>query len=293
MIKIILWVMGIAVTIVLTLGLRGQLSKNRPWHLFWDMKYQPKYTSQSLSPFFTDNRSMRLPVERTLAYTVPGYYSDAGMLDLPDDDVLQEDDVYYRGIAGPDIEIEIDVPKIGEGGKQILGSDKKPIMEKKKEMGKNWIQNIPRQAIQRSRPILSVSDKKLTESELELESWKGLIKRGQERFLIHCAVCHGESGYGGQGEIAHGIVGRYGMIGIANYHEDRIRNMRDGEIFNTITNGKNTMSSYAHQIKVQDRWAIVAYIRVLQLSQNAPVSWVPAEEREKWKKEILKKSPKE
>jgi mono/diheme cytochrome c family protein len=96
------------------------------------------------------------------------------------------------------------------------------------------------------------------------------MQRGREQYNIHCAVCHGLDGYGGQGEQAHGMLGRKGMVGIANYHQDKYRDMADGEIFNTISNGKNSMSAYGHQIKVQDRWAIVAYIRALQLSQNAP-----------------------
>ena len=62
---------------------------------------------------------------------------------------------------------------------------------------------------------------------------------------------------------------RKGMIGIASYHVDRLREVPDGYLFDVITNGKNTMSSYGHQVQPQDRWAIVAYIRALQLSQNA------------------------
>src|SRR5258706_5061987 len=88
-------------------------------------------------------------------------------------------------------------------------------------------------------------------------------------FRSHCAACHGETGYGGQGETAHGTVGRGiidlttgkrnpGMIGIASYHVDRLREAPDGYLFDVITNGKNTMASYGHQVPVQDRWAIVA-----------------------------------
>ena len=100
--------------------------------------------------------------------------------------------------------------------------------------------------------------------------WSRLLQRGREQYNIHCSACHGLDGYGGQGDQAHGVLGRKGMIGIANYHQDKYRQMADGEIFDTITNGKASMSAYGHQVKVQDRWAIVAYIRALQLSQDGP-----------------------
>lgn len=91
------------------------------------------------------------------------------------------------------------------------------------------------------------------------------LERGQERYTINCAVCHGATGNG------DGITSRYGMKGVANYHEPRLLSMPDGEIFNTITNGKGIMMAYGHQVKVRDRWAIVAYIRALQLSRNATI----------------------
>lgn len=101
-----------------------------------------------------------------------------------------------------------------------------------------------------------------------------LIARGQERYAISCAVCHGATGAG------TGIAGKYGLVAIANLHQDRIRQMADGEIFNTITNGKNTMMGYGDRIQVPDRWAIIAYIRALQKSQGgATINDVPPAER--------------
>ena len=103
-----------------------------------------------------------------------------------------------------------------------------------------------------------------------------VIARGQERFGISCKVCHGATGAG------NGIAGKYGLVGIANLHQQRIRDMADGEIFNTITHGKNNMMGYGDRIQVQDRWAIVAYIRALQKSQGgAVIKDVPATERAK------------
>ena len=102
-----------------------------------------------------------------------------------------------------------------------------------------------------------------------------LMQRGHDRYTIYCAVCHGASGGG------NGIAGQYGLVAIASYHQDRLREMADGEIFNTITLGKNTMLGYGANIPVNDRWAIVAYVRALQLAQTATLSDVPAEERAK------------
>ena len=111
---------------------------------------------------------------------------------------------------------------------------------------------------------------------IPLEITPEFIARGQERYKISCSVCHGDTGAG------NGIAGKYGLVAIANLHQDRIIQMADGEIFNTITHGKNTMMGYGDRIQVQDRWAIITYIRALQKSQGgATIKDVPAIERAK------------
>jgi mono/diheme cytochrome c family protein len=75
------------------------------------------------------------------------------------------------------------------------------------------------------------------------------------------------------------VTSKYGWVGIANYHDQRIVDMADGELFNTITNGKNTMLAYGPNVTVNDRWAIIAYLRALQRSQNATEADVPPEHR--------------
>ncbi|MEI6279122.1 MAG: cytochrome c [Verrucomicrobiae bacterium] len=100
------------------------------------------------------------------------------------------------------------------------------------------------------------------------------IARGRERFTIICSVCHGATAAG------TGISSKYGLVGIANLHQQRIRDMADGEIFHTLTNGKNTMLGYGDRIQVQDRWEIIAYLRALQKSQGgATINDVPPRER--------------
>lgn len=96
-----------------------------------------------------------------------------------------------------------------------------------------------------------------------------LMKRGQERFNITCAMCHGSAAAG------NGITKQYGLATVVSLQDDRIRKMSDGEIFNTITHGKNTMMAYGSTIAVNDRWAIIAYLRALQRSQNSMIGDVP------------------
>ena len=100
-----------------------------------------------------------------------------------------------------------------------------------------------------------------------------LLRRGQERFQIYCAVCHGAAGD------AKGVISKYGMVGMANFHDKRLVAMPDGEIYNTVTNGKNLMGAYGAQIDMQDRWAIIAYVRSLQRARLATIEDVPASER--------------
>jgi len=100
-----------------------------------------------------------------------------------------------------------------------------------------------------------------------------LLQRGRERFNITCAMCHGPTAAG------NGITKQYGLATVVTLQDDRIRKMADGEIFNTITNGKNTMMAYGPNIMVADRWAIIAYLRALQRSQSAAIVDVPPEHR--------------
>jgi len=104
-----------------------------------------------------------------------------------------------------------------------------------------------------------------------------LVKRGQERYDIYCQPCHGAQGDG------NGITKKLGMTTVANLHDQRIVRLNDGDIFNTISYGKATMMGYAGNVPVGDRWAIVGYLRALQLSRLALQADVPAPVLEKLK----------
>jgi mono/diheme cytochrome c family protein len=100
-----------------------------------------------------------------------------------------------------------------------------------------------------------------------------LLTRGRERFDIYCAPCHGLAGHG------DGIVAQRGFPHPPSYHIDRLRDAPDSHLFDVITHGYGAMYPYASRVDVADRWAIVSYIRALQLSQSATLDVVPAARR--------------
>jgi mono/diheme cytochrome c family protein len=96
-----------------------------------------------------------------------------------------------------------------------------------------------------------------------------LLRRGQERFSIYCLPCHSPAGDG------DGMVVRRGFPSPPSFHSERLRGVPDRHIYDVITHGYGIMYPYADRVEPQDRWAIVAYIRALQLSQHAPVASLP------------------
>jgi mono/diheme cytochrome c family protein len=89
-----------------------------------------------------------------------------------------------------------------------------------------------------------------------------LMARGHDRYQIYCLPCHGAVGDG------NGITKQYGMGATPTYHDPRLRDMAEGEIFNTITHGKATMMPYADKLLPEDRWAVILYVRALQRAQT-------------------------
>jgi len=141
------------------------------------------------------------------------------------------------------------------GGKEIFPYEDAPVLTGRVTGTTNFIENNPVPVTAR------------------------LLERGRQRFNIYCAPCHG-----GQGD-GNGITKKLGvMMTVANLHDKRIVALPDGEIFNTITHGKNTMGAYGPTVPVEERWAIIAYLRALQLSRVATIDDVPAELRGDLKK---------
>jgi mono/diheme cytochrome c family protein len=100
-----------------------------------------------------------------------------------------------------------------------------------------------------------------------------LLERGRERYGIYCAVCHDYAGYG------HGTVPARGFPAPPSFHTARLREAPASYFVDVITHGHGVMYSYADRVKPADRWAIAAYIRALQLSQNAPLAALSPSER--------------
>lgn len=100
-----------------------------------------------------------------------------------------------------------------------------------------------------------------------------ILEEGRRWYEGFCSPCHGFSGYGDGVTSAEG----YPQPGPASYHIDRLRDAPNGYFFEVITEGQGIMYSYGARIPVEERWAIIAYIRALQFSQNAPVDALPAD----------------
>lgn len=100
-----------------------------------------------------------------------------------------------------------------------------------------------------------------------------LMQRGQERFNIFCAPCHGQTGVGA------GMIVQRGFRAPPSFHDERLRDESVGYFFDVMTNGFGAMQDYASQVPVADRWAIAAYLRALQLSRQATIDDVPAARR--------------
>ncbi len=185
----------------LILRQRFAKKEKRPIHFIHDMDAQEKFKAQSVNSFFADGRSMRPPVEGTLA---------RGQ--------LREDDHLYRGLVNGDYAADFPLP---------------------------------------------VTMK--------------MVERGQEQFNIYCAPCHGFDGYGGGSVATRADELQEGTwVPPTSLHSEQVLERVNGHLFNSITNGIRTMPAYASQIEVEDRWAIVAYVRALQKSQRADKSVVPA-----------------
>ena len=112
-------------------------------------------------------------------------------------------------------------------------------------------------------------------SELPIPLTRQLLERGHERFDIFCSPCHGRTGYG------DGMIVQRGFKAPPSFHSDRLRQAPAGHFFDVITNGFGVMYDLSDRIRVDDRWAIVAYVRALQQSQNSTLDDVPPAERDR------------
>jgi mono/diheme cytochrome c family protein len=227
------------IAVLAVFGFRGQKGTQPPSEVFPDMVRQMKVRAQAPLDFFADGRGPRLPV----AGTVPIGY------EMPSLNASRSE----AGEPKPE-NSETESAAVGPWTHPRAGFSEGTDYYNTGKMGDNWGTGIP------------------------LEVTPELMQRGQQRFNITCAMCHGPTAAG------NGITKQYGLATVVSLQDERIRKMADGEIFNTITNGKNTMMAYGPNVIVPDRWAIIAYLRALQRSQNATIADVPKDHRSELEK---------
>jgi mono/diheme cytochrome c family protein len=236
---------------VLVARSRASRSDRSPIHLVLDMDNQPRYDPQSTSEMFADSRAMRPKIEGTVAQEDMVVHSE--VLDDNDNPHLIGKDI---DLTDPSIAAAVTLGRVRQHGMTDERFDALKPPANDAELAKDntfYVRTIPN----------------------EVKVTPDFLRRGQERFNIYCAPCHGQSGYG-DGMVnarAQALMGA-GVDGTAwtqpqNLIEQKIIDRPDGHIFNTITNGARTMPAYDKQITIMDRWAIVAYVRALQRSQHA------------------------
>ncbi len=259
---------------------RGDNSDAPRWQMWIDMDFQPKAKTQVLmkNDIFADGRTMRLPVDGTVArgtlYEDPRLYygvepdADSGEVfflqeetgppepaDPPQPAELDPQPAELDKTAGDATakgDATADPPTQESTGDNNTGDNN---TEENAEPEPNWVTKFP------------------------MKVDKAMMDRGQERFNIHCAACHGLAGYG------DGLVAQRALtleqatwVQPSNIHQDYIRAQPPGKLYNTITNGIRKMPAYREHISLEDRWAIVLYVKALQESQWADKSVLSDEE---------------
>ncbi len=252
----LLMVLGL-LPFVLVARSRATRNGNEEIHLVFDMDNQPRFDPQSTSPVFADGRAMRPQVAGTVAQE-----------DLMLKNETLNDPANPRPVDGTDNAMVLSDP--GTYAAVMLG--------------RNRAGDMTDEQFNKAEP--ASADPKAKDADInkdpfyvrtipaEVKVTPDLVRRGQERFTIYCTPCHGQSGYGdGMVDKRASDIQRAGGDAVwttpQNLHEAKILGRPDGHIFNTITNGVRTMPPYDKQITVLDRWAIVAYLRALQRSQQA------------------------
>jgi cytochrome c553 len=130
--------------------------------------------------------------------------------------------------------------------------------------------------VQNEQRLNSKADGKLIDG-FPFEVTMEVLVRGQERYEIFCSPCHDRLGNG------QGMIVRRGFTPARSFHDPRLRDAPAGHFFQVMTQGFGVMPSYANQLSEHDRWAVIAYIRALQLSRNARLDQLPPKDREKMK----------
>ncbi|TWU04961.1 quinol:electron acceptor oxidoreductase subunit ActD [Stieleria varia] len=235
------WGLSVAASVIpllIVLKMRVTTSSQPRFHIFYDMDFSPSRDAQQTTSLFADSRAMRPDVPGTVA---------RGQFD-----------------ENLDMQFGIDMQK-------LLASDS----ERAERLVAFYTQGAEQPPAAEAPSVMETTPW-LTENPVTVDA--ELMERGQQQFNIYCAVCHGADGKG------NGLVNRRAQqimadtwVPPASMHQDTLFSDKypDGKLFSTISNGIRKMPGYASQIKLRDRWAIVAYVRALQKSQNGSMDLVP------------------
>lgn len=257
-----IWGVMVALSIIpvlIVMKMRVTKSQTPRFHIFYDMDFSPAKDAQQHSTLFADGRAMRPDVPGTVAR-----------------DELGQDMNFMTGID-VDALAKIDARR----AEYLVRAHASPSPDDQDE-SKSEASN----ADAKETPSVMDTTPWLKDNPLDIDT--EMVQRGQKYFGIYCSVCHGMNGGG------NGLVNRRAQKILADtwippsvLHTENLyaEKYPDGKMFNTISNGIRKMPGYASQIKARDRWAIVAYVRALQHSQNASIDLVPKDQREA----ILKK----
>lgn len=222
---------------------RGRYSEQPPIHPNPNMMDQERANAQSKSTFFANGSTERPPVEGTVAQEWLGADGQQALaLTLAPQGI-----VLVTPVAGQDAALVAQPGYVGTIPAAALAAF-----------------YTGHESTAADAPTVAHSPVPFTEQ---------YLKHGQARYDIFCAPCHDAAGTG------NGMTVQKGMLKPSPYTDERLLKLSDGDLYHLITNGVRNMPSYKHQIPVADRWAIVGYVRVLQLSQHASREQVPADKR--------------
>lgn len=225
-------------------------------HPVQDMDFQMKFKSQQRNPFFADERAMRPQVEGTVAR---GQFAG--------------DSRYYLGIDAGQAMASLlqaadansaDKTAAPEPASQKEGSEAQKAAAEAGQTG---------QGVPPGPPAAGMNENQNWVEEIPIAVDERLMQRGQQKFEIYCAPCHGLGGYGdGLVDARARALNAPTWIKVPSLHAPQTRKRADGYIFRAITEGVRKMPAYGSQIRPEDRWAIVLYVRALQRSQGAPAA---------------------
>ncbi|MEO1614848.1 MAG: quinol:electron acceptor oxidoreductase subunit ActD [Planctomycetota bacterium] len=266
----LIWGLSVAASLVpllCILTMRVTNSSSPRFHVFFDMDFSPAKDAQMTTSLFSDNRAMRPDVAGTVARgQLPESLDvltgiDVEALSMTDSNRVERlvraylmDDQEAQDAEAATIEDEQSAEAGDESGEAAAETTKPSVMD-----STPWIKTNP----------LTVD--------------RYLLERGQQQFSIYCSTCHGMDGRG------NGLVNQRAQskgfdtwVPPSSMHQETLYGevYPDGKLYSTISNGIRKMPGYAGQIKVKDRWAIVAYVRALQKSQNASMDLVPDSEKQ-------------